>query len=172
MSTEKGLWKSPKLGCTLVAGQPQHTHTQIPMDYTQSSRERELEKRCLQAAISNLCAAKILNHAIPDYLVRGTDLFSLTLSNKNDNSQHNNSCLVWMHQNYTCFFGKISKKCNTLFGVPQNFSNEFMCAMRWKRLKIAAWMQCLLHHLFTSLAWIKSAVPLTSQTLSGVTVCS
>ena len=24
------------------------------------------------------------------------------------------------------------------FGVPQNFSNQFMCAMRWQRLKMAA----------------------------------
>ena len=47
------------------------------------------------SAIFNYCAAKFLKHAIPDYLLRGTGLFSLKLSNKkNDNSQHNTSCLV------------------------------------------------------------------------------
>ena len=41
-----------------------------------------------------------------------------------------------MSQNYT-YFCQISKN-TPLFDVPQNLSNEFTCAMRWKRLKIAA----------------------------------
>ena len=52
---------------------------------------------------------EFLKHAIPDYLVRGTNLFSLRLSNtKNYTSQHNNSPLVWMNENYT-YFCQISK---------------------------------------------------------------
>ena len=35
------------------------------------------------------------------------------------------------------FFCQIGKKYNIFFGVLQNFRNQFMCAMRWKRLKIA-----------------------------------
>lgn len=37
------------------------------------------------------CAPEFVKHAIPDYSVRGTGLFSLALSNKkHDNSQHQN----------------------------------------------------------------------------------
>ena len=64
---------------------------------------------------------EFFKHAIPDYLVVSTDLFSLRMSNlKNDNNQHNNIHLVRMNQNYT-FFVKSAK--NTFFGVLQNFSN-------------------------------------------------
>ena len=43
-----------------------------------------------KAVISTAVPQEFLKHAAPDYLVRGTDLFSLRLSNKkNDNSQHN-----------------------------------------------------------------------------------
>ena len=75
-------------------------------------------------------------HAILDYLVRGTDLSSLILSNKkNDNSQHNKSCLVWMNQNYTYFFVDWQKNfflvCHTILVIS-------LC-VPWddKRLKIA-----------------------------------
>ena len=51
---------------------------------------------------------------------------------KNDNSKHNNGSLVWVNQNDTYFFGQSCKK-----DVLQNFSNSFICATRWKGLKIA-----------------------------------
>ena len=61
-----------------------------------------------------------LKHGTPDYVVRGTDLFSLRLSIKqNDSSQHNNSYLVWMDQNHTYFFCQIGNN----FHVLRNFSN-------------------------------------------------
>ena len=47
-----------------------------------------------RTAIFNWCATKYLKHAIPDYLVRDTDFFSLRFSdkkNENDNSQYSNS---------------------------------------------------------------------------------
>ena len=47
---------------------------------------------------------EFLTHAIPDCVVRGTDLFSLRLlKKKNDNSQHNSAPPVWTNQNYTYF---------------------------------------------------------------------
>ena len=52
-----------------------------------------------------------LKHVIPDYLVKGTDLFSLRWSNKkkNDSSQHNNSYLVWTSQIIPIIFVRSSK---------------------------------------------------------------
>ena len=48
---------------------------------------------------------EFLKYAIPDYLVRATDPFYLTLSNlKNDNSQRHNSCPMLINQNHTFFF--------------------------------------------------------------------
>ena len=47
---------------------------------------------------------EILKYVIPDYLIRGTDFFSLRWSNtKMTANQYNNSHLVWMDQNYTYF---------------------------------------------------------------------
>ena len=78
---------------------------------------------------------EFLKHAIPDYLVRGTNLFSLRLSNKKmTNSQHNNSHLVWINQNYAYLFSVRSAK--KLFWCAQNLVIR-LCARRWKRLKIA-----------------------------------
>ena len=37
---------------------------------------------------------------------------------KNDNSEHNSSCLVWMNQNYIYFLSDNEKY---IFGVLQNF---------------------------------------------------
>ena len=48
-------------------------------------------------AIFNRCAARIFK-ICNTYLVKGTDLFSLRLSNKKNNSQHNNSRPVWINQ--------------------------------------------------------------------------
>ena len=42
---------------------------------------------------------EFLKHAIPDYLVRSNDLFSLTLSNKKNYSQHNNRHLELKNDN-------------------------------------------------------------------------
>ena len=39
-----------------------------------------------------------------------------------------------MNKNYCYFFVRSAK---IFFDMPQNFSNCFMCATRWKRLKIA-----------------------------------
>ena len=61
-----------------------------------------------------------LKHAVPDYVVRDTDLFSFRFSNfKNDSNQYN-SHPVWMNQNYTYFF---SDRQKYIFDVPKNFSN-------------------------------------------------
>ena len=81
---------------------------------------------------------EFLKHAIPDYLVRSTDLFSFRLSNnKNHSSQHNNSHLAWMNQNYTYSFCQMGQKIY-IFVELLDFSNQFISAIRWKRLKIAA----------------------------------
>ena len=63
---------------------------------------------------------EFLKHAKPGYLVRGTDLFPLDCQIKND-SQHNNSCLVGMNQNYTYFLVQIGKKYNTSFWCAAEF---------------------------------------------------
>ena len=61
-------------------------------------------------AIFNSAPREFLKHAIPDYLVRGTDLFSLkTVKYKNDNSQRNNSHPVWINQNHTYIFDRSAK---------------------------------------------------------------
>ena len=66
---------------------------------------------------------EFLKHTIPDYFVRNTNLFfSLSNKEKKKNSQHSNSCPVWINQNYTYFGGSYWKK-SILFGMPQNFSN-------------------------------------------------
>ena len=53
---------------------------------------------------------EFLKHAIPSYLVRGTDSIPLRLSNlKNDNSQHNNSPPVVTNENYTYFLSDQQK---------------------------------------------------------------
>ena len=62
-----------------------------------------------RAEIFHWCAASNLNHAAPDYLVRGTDRFSLRLSNKKNNNSQHNSHLVWMNQNYTYFLSDQQK---------------------------------------------------------------
>ena len=61
---------------------------------------------------------------------------------KNDNSQHDNSNLVWMNQNYIFYFfrsanNEVCYRKTIFFGSLMNFSNWFICAMRWKRVKIA-----------------------------------
>ena len=64
----------------------------------------------LEQQFSTNVVQEFFKYAMPDYLVRGTDLFPLkTVKWKTGNSQHNNSCLVWMNQNDTYCFGKISK---------------------------------------------------------------
>ena len=66
---------------------------------------------------------EFLKHAIPDYLFRGTHLFSLWLKKKKkDNSQHN-SCLVWMKSKVYLFLVKLAKIYNMyFFYVLQNVS--------------------------------------------------
>ena len=48
-----------------------------------------------------------------------------------------------MNENYIYLFLSDRQK-KFFFGVPHNFSNWFMCAMEWKRLKIAALEEILL----------------------------
>ena len=69
---------------------------------------------------------EFLKHAIPDYLVRGTDLFSLRLSNKKMTTA--NTTLTSVNGSKLYLFCQIGKK--NFFGVPQDFSNSFICAMR------------------------------------------
>ena len=53
---------------------------------------------------------EFLKHSIPDYLIKGTDLFTFRMSNlKNDNSQYNNNCLAWINQNHTYFLSDQQK---------------------------------------------------------------
>ena len=77
-------------------------------------------------SLAQWCSASVLQeflkHATPEYLVRGTDPFSLRLSNKKYyNSQYNSCSPVCMNQHYTCFSCQSCKKY--IFGVLQNFSN-------------------------------------------------
>ena len=67
-----------------------------------SQTEEKMINQSHRTAIFNQCAMadtlyvlqEFLKHALLDYLVRGTDLFSLRLSNlRNENSEHN-SCPV------------------------------------------------------------------------------
>ena len=58
---------------------------------------------------------EFLKHAIPDYVVSGTDLsFRLSNTKKSDNSQHSHCCLVWMNQNYTHLFLSNQQKAHFL----------------------------------------------------------
>ena len=79
---------------------------------------------------------EFLNHATPDYLVRGTDLFSLRLPNKKMTTVDAAIAVLCEWIKITPIFFQISKKYSVFFGVPQNFSNKYMCAMRWKRWKM------------------------------------
>ena len=64
----------------------------------------------LEEPFSTSVLQELLKLIIPDYLGRGTDLFSMRLWNKkNDNGQHNNSHLVWRNQNLYLFFVRLAK---------------------------------------------------------------
>ena len=74
---------------------------------------------------------EFLKHAIPDYLVRGTNLFSLRLSN-NKMTTANTTIAVW---------------CEWIKSIPIFLSdwqkyNIFTCATRWKRLHTAILYAC------------------------------
>ena len=86
-----------------------------------------------------------LKHAIPAYLVRGTDLFSLSLSNFKKMTTANTTiavCCEWIQVILMLF--QIGKNvfilvCHRIVGIS-------LCAMRWKRLKItglAGWESLL-----------------------------
>ena len=94
-------------------------------------------KICYQIAqqFSTSVPQKSWKHTIPNYFVRGTDLFSLRLSNKKMTTVNTRAV--------QCEWSKIipillvrSAKAIIFFGVLQNFSNLFLCAMRWKKLKV------------------------------------
>ena len=79
---------------------------------------------------------EFFKHAIPDYLVVSTDLFSLRMSNlKNDNNQHNNIHLVWINKNYTYF---LSEKYGKKYDFGGCASVISLCVLRheegWKSL--------------------------------------
>ena len=87
-----------------------------------------------RAVTSTGVPEEFLKHVTLDELVRGINLFFLRLSNKTiTNTSEDFS--VWMNKNYT-YFCQIGKEY--IFGSATEFSNLFMCAMRLKRLKIAA----------------------------------
>ena len=71
---------------------------------------------------------EFLTHAIPDCVVRGTDLFSLRLSKKKKKKRkqptHQYSSSMNESKLYLFFVGAAK---NTFFGVSQNFSNQFVC---------------------------------------------
>ena len=92
-------------------------------------------KQCSSAATSTCCAARIFKTCNIWLFSQGHwPLFPWIIKGKRDNSQHNNSHPVWMNQNKP-FFGQVGKKIKFIFGVPQNCSNEFMCAVRWRGWK-------------------------------------
>ena len=67
-------------------------------------------------AIFNWCVGRIFKTCNTWlFSQRHWPLFPYMVKLKNDNSQHNNNCLVWMNLNYTFYFCHI--------GVLQNFSN-------------------------------------------------
>ena len=70
--------------------------------------------------------------AIPNYLVRGTDLFFLRLLNKKLTTDNTTIVIYWDWIKIIPMFCHIAK--NIFFGVPQNFSNWFMCAVISKGL--------------------------------------
>ena len=88
----------------------------------------------LNVQFSTSVLQEFLKHARPDYLVKVTDFFSLTLLNKNNESSQHNSHLGWMNQKLYLFLSDGQKYI--FFGVPQSFSNSFTCAVRGQRLKI------------------------------------
>ena len=63
---------------------------------------------------------KMLKHAVPDYLVRGTDLFSFTLSNKKDDSSQQTRA-VWCECPVSnCkYTGHVTESCISL-GMSHN----------------------------------------------------
>ena len=88
------------------------------------------------------CVREFLKHAIPDYLVRSTDLFSLRLSNKKLTTANITIAIQceWI-KIIPIFSVRLAKIY--FWGVPQNFSNYFICAMRHKMLKIFGLEQCI-----------------------------
>ena len=58
-----------------------------------ATEESKIGKNSLKQRFST-GVLEFLKHAITEYLVRGTDLFSLRLSKNKDNGRHNNSRLV------------------------------------------------------------------------------
>ena len=64
----------------------------------------------LNVQFSTSVLQEFIKHARPDYLVKVTDFFSLTLLNKNNESSQHNSHLGWMNQNYTYFVVRTAKK--------------------------------------------------------------
>ena len=71
--------------CFLYYGYCYETYTWTP--------SKTVHKNICGVGFSTGVPQGFLKHAVPDCLVRGTDLFSLRLSNykRNDNSQHSNS---------------------------------------------------------------------------------
>ena len=82
---------------------------------------KEFEFYLVGQKFSTVVPQEILKCAVSNYLDRALTFFPLDCQIKNDNSAHNNSCLLWMNQNYTYFFVRSAK--NLFFGVLQNFSN-------------------------------------------------
>ena len=58
-------------------------------------------------------------YALPHNLVRGTDLFSLRLSNK----KNDNTIAIWYEIKIIPIFFLVRLAKNIFLGVPQNFSN-------------------------------------------------
>lgn len=87
--------------------------------------------RASSGAVFNRYAAEIFKHAIPGYLVGGTDHFSLRLLNKKVTTANPTMPPHVNDQDYTdyiFFLKQIGKKCNIFVSMLQNLSNEFMCA--------------------------------------------
>ena len=87
--------------------------------------------------LSTLTVEEFLVHAVPDYLVRGPDLFSLRLSNKKWQQPTRQQQPGMNESELHLLFFQIGKQWSIFFGSLMNFSNWFICAMRWKRVKIA-----------------------------------
>ena len=96
-----------------------------------------------KSAIFNCCATSIFKtcNTWPIYLVRGTDLFSIRLSNKMPRTNSTVAIRCEWIKIILFFFFLSDWQKTYFFGVLQNFNS--LCVMKWKRLKITALKQSL-----------------------------
>ena len=90
----------------------------------------------LRQQFSTCVLQAFLKQAIPGYLVRGTDLFFLRLSNKKMTTANTTVVILCEWMKIILIF--LSDQQKIYFLVHCRILVISLCAMRWKRLKIAA----------------------------------